>query len=106
MPFQVLDNGKSADCHGFPVHPSWNKSLYDTFDEALKYAWKWLGDKTGGPLLKVNTPWEYSGYGDTIEIREIVDPFVVRRSDVPISHIVGSQERIAENARKVQKEEM
>lgn len=30
------------------------------------------------------------------------DPFVVRKSDVVTSYIVGSQDRIAENARKVQ----
>ena len=68
--YQVFDNGKPADCLHCKVHESWNKSAYDTFEEALEYANKWLG-MYGGVVLKLNTPWDYSGYGDMIEIREV-----------------------------------
>lgn len=77
--FQVLENGKPANHQSFPkVHPSWNKAEWETFEQAKIYAWKWLGDCAGGSNdgtdgveLKLNTPYDYSGYGDIIEIREI-----------------------------------
>ena len=69
--YQVLDNGKPADCFHCNVHESWNKSTYSTFEEALEYARDWLGRYGIGVVLKPNTPWDYSGYGDIIEIREV-----------------------------------
>lgn len=75
MKYQVFDGGKPAELAASIL---WNNSVYNTFDEARKYAWKWLGDyggssdgETGYPLV-VNVPWDY-GYGDMIEIREIPD---------------------------------
>jgi hypothetical protein len=69
--YQVFDNGKPADCFHCNVHESWNNSVYDTFEKALEYANKWLGFFGSGVVLKLNTPWDYSGYGDMIEIREV-----------------------------------
>jgi hypothetical protein len=76
--YQVLDNGRPADCHHQKVDKSWNRSMFDSYREALTYARKWLGDAWGGSndgttgvVLKVDTSWEYSGYGDHIEIRRV-----------------------------------
>lgn len=73
MKYQVLDNNRPADCFHCKVHESWNKSKYDTFDEALNYARKWLGFYGTCVVLKPNTPWDYDGFGDMIEIREVED---------------------------------
>ena len=75
--FQVFDSGHPADCHHCKVHSSWNNSKFNTFEEALKYARMWgapyVGayDGSSGVELKLGVPWDYSGYGDTIEIREV-----------------------------------
>ena len=68
--FVVYDNNKFAKYPECNVHPSWSQCSYDTFEEALDYARRWLGMYGGGVVLKVNEPWDYSGYGDTIEIRK------------------------------------
>lgn len=77
--FQVFDNNKPADTTGFPSLTKgngWDNSVFPTYEEARKYAWMWLGpyggsyDGESGYDLKVNTPWDYSGYGDMIEIRQ------------------------------------
>ena len=40
--YQVLQDGKPADCCGYPdVHPSWCKSVFDTIEEANEYAYRW-----------------------------------------------------------------
>lgn len=73
--FTVFDNGKPADCFHHKVHPSWKQSTFNTFEEALEYARKWLAPMGGsydgkeGVVLEVNTPYDYSGCGDLIEIR-------------------------------------
>ena len=75
MKYQVLDNDKPADCFNHKVDKSWNTNVFDTFDEALEYARAWLApyggsyDGKSGIVLKVNEPYDYSGYGDMIEIR-------------------------------------
>lgn len=67
--FQVLDNNEPADCHHFKLDPSWDKSVFDTFEQAEEYALEWLGlyapDKGE---LKPNTPYCYSGAEDYLEI--------------------------------------
>lgn len=65
--FQVIDNNKPADCNNHKVDKSWNKSKFETLDEAFQYADNWLG--IYGPMI--NNPFDYSGYGDIIEIRFI-----------------------------------
>jgi len=70
--FQVFDNDRPADCFNHEVHKSWEQSKFKTFDEALEYARNWLGYPEGDiPPLELNVPWDYSGYGDKIEIREV-----------------------------------
>lgn len=68
--FVVYDNNKKAKCPEHNVNSSWNECSYDTFKEALDYARHWLGVYGEGVVLKPNKPWDYSGYGDMIEIRE------------------------------------
>lgn len=71
--FQVCDNGKPADdttaCPQLRGY-GWTNSVFETFLEAAVYANKWLGEF--GPLqLKLGVAVDYSGYGDTILIKEI-----------------------------------
>ena len=40
--YQVLDNNKPAQYPYCNVSPSWNKSIYDSWEEAHEYAQKWL----------------------------------------------------------------
>ena len=70
--FRVLDGGKPADCQHHKVDKSWAVSLFDTFEAAEEYALNWLGIYGPGKgVLKLNTPHDYSGYGDCVEIREV-----------------------------------
>lgn len=72
--FQVFDNGKPADRVGCKVHDSWNKSSYDTLEEAREYVKMWLGKTwalSADVVLQVGVPVDYTGFGDYIEIREV-----------------------------------
>ena len=75
--FQVFQDNKPADCDSFPaVGSDWNKSVYDTFEEARAYAWQWIApyggtyDGSSGVDLKVNKPYEFAE-GCFIEVREV-----------------------------------
>jgi hypothetical protein len=73
--FQVFDNEKPADCEHHNVNKSWSCSIFSSFKEARVYAKNWLGGSfeelaPKKPNVKIN----YSGYGDTIEIREVSHP--------------------------------
>lgn len=71
--YQVFDNNKPADCFHHDVHGTWFKSKYETFAEAFEYATRWINlrDVNGCVFLKPDVPWDYSGYGDMIEIRTV-----------------------------------
>ena len=70
--FQVFDNNKPADCKHHKVDASWANSKFDTYAQAHEYALYWLHlDFDCGLVLLLNTPYNYSGYGDMIEIREV-----------------------------------
>lgn len=87
MKYQVFDNNKPADYKHCKVHNSWSNSKFHTFGAAFEYACKWLGNhnkilidlydednKTQSEYVSlINVPIDYSGYGDTIEIREVKD---------------------------------
>lgn len=71
--YAVYDNGKPAE---LGIHTSFDKYTFSTFAAALIYARKWLGPSFGGSedgkngvILELNKAWDYSGFGDTIEIR-------------------------------------
>lgn len=71
MSYEVYDNGKLA---GYPYHdvdPTWKHPTYKTFEEAQTYAQNWLGEYSSLCPTEPNQVIDYSGEGDTIEIREI-----------------------------------
>jgi hypothetical protein len=80
MPFQVFDGDKPCDEVGVPRLKGlgWVTSRFATFAEALKHARKWCApygssyDGEEGFVLEVNKPYDYSGYGDMITIKEVV----------------------------------
>jgi len=61
--FYVFENGQRADSSHINILPKgfgWDKSEFETFDDALEYAIKWLGDyEINKALLKLNIPYEY-----------------------------------------------
>lgn len=75
MKWSVFESGRPADHSGFPqVHPSWNNSTFSSEKEARDYANLWLygaGLKGFADHIPLNEPIDFSGFGDTIEIREI-----------------------------------
>lgn len=62
MKYHVLENGKPAK------YSDWDNNIFDTFHDALMYARYWFGDCSH---LEPNKPWDFNGYGDTVEIREV-----------------------------------
>jgi hypothetical protein len=75
MKYEVYDSGKPASIIGFPglKGKGWETNSFNNYKRALRYAINWLGAYSGyGDIkLKLNVPYDYSGYGDFIEIREI-----------------------------------
>lgn len=73
MFYGVYDNGKPASEKGFPNLKGkgcWTNHTFLTFEGAQEYARAWLGQFAPSPeFLKINQPYDYSGYGDVIEIR-------------------------------------
>jgi len=71
--YQVFDNEKPADCFNYDSKYGsyWSISIYRTFEEACDYANRWLGKLSEGVVFTLNKPYDYSGYGDIIEIRDI-----------------------------------
>lgn len=71
--YQVLDNGESATA---PIGTEWQNCFFDTLDEAVDYAYRWLDyefqptDKEREALIRGEVV-EYSGYGDTIQIVKV-----------------------------------
>ncbi len=67
--FSVFDNGKPA----IRGTDDWAENSFTSLSEALDYAHAWLGDYSPGKTVlwrvAVNMLYDYSGYGDTIEIR-------------------------------------
>ena len=65
--FGVFENNKPATLKG---SKKWKNHLFNTFEEAHQYLnWR-LGD--WGPVeLEVNEKYDYDGYGDVVEIKEI-----------------------------------
>lgn len=72
MKYQVFDTGKPADCNHHEVDKSWNKSIFETYEEALTYVRKWLYPYGQAQEFPVNTPVCYAGYKEFyMEIKEI-----------------------------------
>ena len=72
--FQVFDCNKPADSKNVPSLAGikcWEKSIFDSFNEAETYALNWLGQYGPGlGVLKVNEPFDYC-MGSLIEIRQL-----------------------------------
>jgi len=69
----VYDNGSEAGRIDHPdYHESWPmRARFESFHEAEKYAIRWLGIYGEEDMaFEIGVPFEYSGFGDTIEIRE------------------------------------
>lgn len=68
--FCVYDNGKPASVKGFPSikgFTGWDTHRFDTWPKAVAYAAQWVGRIIQPEDLL--TPYDYSGYGDIIEVR-------------------------------------
>jgi len=63
--FIVYDSGKYAR----QSSGGWDRCHYDSMYEAICYARHWLGDVSSIPDDWDGKSINYSGYGDTIEIR-------------------------------------
>lgn len=68
--YQVLDNGKPADCMHFNVLPSYSKSSFESLKAARAHAQAWVGEAFPLPLLVPGTPIKYCGRNE-IEIRSV-----------------------------------
>ena len=78
--YHVLDNNRPATWHLFDdgkkqISNKFKKSLgnnvFSSFEAAEKYAREWCSDYISGVTFTMNTPHDYSGFGDMIEIRVI-----------------------------------
>ena len=69
MQYCVYDNGKPARYPDCKVDDSWDNNVFFTFDEAFAYARNWLGEWDMLPSDWNGSSLDYSGAGDTIEIR-------------------------------------
>lgn len=70
--YQVFDNGRPADKTGFPllIGKGWDTSSFPALQEAQEYALNWLNlPQNCGLELQVDAPYDYSGYGDILEIK-------------------------------------
>ena len=70
--FEVLDNGKPASEEGYPSLKGlgWKTNKFETLEQAIVYADKWFYPFCTGRHA-LTGPFDYSGYGDTAQIREI-----------------------------------
>ena len=74
MAWQVFDGNKPADCWNHNVDSSWNKSKYETLEEAITYANNWLYYFTldiPSQCSDYMRGYDYSGSGDILQIREV-----------------------------------
>ncbi len=69
----VLDTGKPAKYEqGQHEHwQDWSSNEFDTFEEADRYAYAWIGDDFATLVFRVNEKVFYAGEENYIEIREV-----------------------------------
>lgn len=74
--FTVYENGIPAIGANFGIKAEcWQNATFETFEEAVRYASEWLGNWSPSlSYLRValanEAEYDYSGYGDTIQIKE------------------------------------
>lgn len=75
--YQVLENERPCSVTGCPSLTKgvgWDRHSFNSFEEALAYTKKWLGDYAVTiPENWDGSSYDYSGYGDIIEIREVFE---------------------------------
>lgn len=68
--YKVYDNNRPADCKHHKVDSSWDKSSFETFDEAVDYLLNWLGPfAPHRETIRLGVPYDYSDYGDKVVIK-------------------------------------
>lgn len=70
---RLLDNGKPARYPEINVHTSWNNCDFETIDQLVDYADRWLGKLTPGKivlknLLRGERAYFYGGATDSLSI--------------------------------------
>ncbi len=79
MKYQVYDGGKPADSkHHVYINKGhgWDNSIFNTLEDAKDYAYNWFVSYISLNEIKDMVPnekYDYSGYGDCAEIKEIVE---------------------------------
>lgn len=74
MSYAVFDNNMPASCAGFPCAKEWSNHVFQLRREAVDYALQWLGSfAPPREVLECQDSYDYSGYGDVVEIREVHD---------------------------------
>jgi hypothetical protein len=71
--FQVLENGKPADSTSFPMlkkGKGWDKSIFDTFEDANDYAKQYFYPYLIGDF-ELNKVYSFAGGEDTAQIIEV-----------------------------------
>jgi hypothetical protein len=68
--FSVYDGGSAAKYNDPTTTSIWRTNTFTSFEQALKYTKDWLGDYDTLPDNWDGKAYDYSGYGDTIEIVE------------------------------------
>ena len=66
--FQVLDNGKPAELKGSKL---WSDSIFQFFEEAQEYAEYYMAEFGTCAPKRPDKKVDYSGRGDTIEIKSL-----------------------------------
>ena len=71
--YGVYENNKPCSRQGYPnlKFECWSNHVFPTFEEAVQYARDWLGAYGDYAKLELDIPFNYNGYGDMIEIKEI-----------------------------------
>jgi hypothetical protein len=73
----VIENGKPClgSVFGIPISKGWNKCVFCSEKEAREYlvSWlnRWMTIEECSKVIQLNIPYNYSGFGDMIEIRSI-----------------------------------
>ena len=71
--FDVFENGKRCTPENFDVHSSWDHDPFDNLSNARNFVMKWMGQwrPSNKEDFVVGYAYDYTGYGDTIEIRKV-----------------------------------
>lgn len=82
--FQVLENDKPAEHSSFPeeVHPSWNCSTFNTFEEAKLYVVEWFFPVTDKEMAYNIAQKIEMKIGVNMNFGDLADPFYMKIIEV------------------------